>query len=244
MGRYVIMAVAVVCYFAFFASFLYLVGFLAGLPVLPTNVDKGIDAPLAQAMAVDIGLIALFGIQHSVMARPGFKQWWTGMVHPAMERSIYCLAAAVVLAVMFAFWHPIPGQLWSVTDPVGKGVLWALFLFGFATVFISTWLLNHFELFGLAQAWSHLRGTEMAPPRFRTPVFYRHVRHPIYLGFMLLLWATPQMTAGHLLFAAGMTLYTLLGVRYEERDLVVQFGTIYEEYRARVGMIIPGIGKR
>jgi len=244
MNRTFSMAAALACYAAFFAAFVYFAGFVAGFPALPTHVDKGIAAPPAVAAIVDLGLIALFGIQHSVMARPGFKQAWTRIVPPQLERSIYCLAASLALAVMFVFWCPIPAVLWDVTDPLLRALLWAVFGLGFAIVFISTWLISHFELFGLAQAWRHFRGTEAAPPTFRTPAFYRAVRHPIYLGFFLAMWATPHMTVGHMVLAGGLTLYLLVGIHYEERDLVANFGTQYEDYRRRVGMLIPGLGRR
>lgn len=244
MVRSLYMLIALLCYAAFFVSFVYLVGFLAGYPALPTHVDKGIEASTGIAVIVDIALIALFGIQHSVMARPGFKAAWTKIIPPALERSVFCLTTAIVLGVLFAFWHPIPSVVWNVADPTGQVILWVLFALGVGVVFISTWLINHFELFGLAQAWSHFRQTEFAPPRFRTPLFYRFVRHPIYLGFLLALWSTPHMSGGHLLFSLGLTVYTLIGVRYEERDLIGNFGTVYEEYRVRVGMIVPRLGRR
>ncbi|WP_338466611.1 isoprenylcysteine carboxylmethyltransferase family protein [Novosphingobium sp. ZN18A2] len=244
MSRVLGMLTAVLCYFAFFAAFAYFVGFLAGIPELPTNIDKGLVAPAPVAAVIDVALIAFFGIQHSVMARSGFKAAWTRIVPVQLERSVYCLGAAVALAILFAFWHPIDRMVWNVTSPAGQIVLWALFLGGIGVVFISTWLINHFELFGLAQAWSHVRNAPMPDPRFVTPLFYRAVRHPIYTGFFIALWATPHMTAGHVLFAAGMTVYLLIGIRYEERDLVKRFGSTYVEYRASVGMIIPGVGRR
>ena len=243
MIRSAYMLVAIACYFAFFVSFVYLVGFLAGAPFLPSHVDKGIEAVPAVAAIWDIGLIALFGVQHSVMARQSFKAAWTRMVPESLERSIYCLASALVLAALYAFWHPIPAPVWNVTDPLGRNLLWGLFLLGFGIVFISTWLLNHFELFGLAQAWNNWRERTAAAPRMRTPFFYKLVRHPIYTGFFIAFWATPQMSAGHLLLAIGITIYLFIGIRYEERDLVAMFGKDYTDYRAKVGMILPGIGK-
>jgi protein-S-isoprenylcysteine O-methyltransferase Ste14 len=241
MQRALVMLIAVVCYFAFFFSFVYLVGFVAGYPGLPTHVDKGLAAPPAVAAVIDLGLIALFGLQHSVMARPGFKARWP--VPAALERSVFCLATAVVLSVLFAVWHPLTGTVWSVADPLARMALWGLFAAGFAIVFVSTWLINHFELFGLAQAWNHARGHAPQPIVFRTPLFYRLVRHPIYLGFLLAFWATPDMSAGHLLLALGFTLYILIGIRYEERDLIAHFGETYAGYRARVGMVLPWLGR-
>ncbi len=243
MSRVATMLIALLCYFAFFMSFVYLVGFLAGYPGMPTHVDKGLSASTGMAAVIDVALIALFGVQHSVMARRGFKAAWTRIVPPALERSVYCLGSAAALAVLYAFWHPIPAVVWDVTNPTGQLVLWGLFVLGFAVVFVSTWLLNHFELFGLAQAWSHMRGTDLPTSTFRTPLFYRMVRHPIYLGFLIAFWATPHMSAGHLLLSVGMTIYMLIGISYEERDLIAHFGATYVEYRVKVGMIFPGVGR-
>ena len=244
MVRPLYLVVALVCYAAFFASFVYLIGFVAGYPALPTHVDKGLAAPSAIAAIIDLALIALFGVQHSVMARPGFKAWWTRIVPPSIERSVYCLAAAAVLGVLYAFWHPIAGTAWDVTNPAARTVLWVLFGLGWGIVFISTWLISHFELFGLAQVWRHWRGSDAPAAKLTTPVFYRVVRHPIYSGFLLAFWATPTMSYGHLLLAAAMTAYVLIAIGHEERDLVGVFGDDYVSYRKRVGMLVPGIGKR
>lgn len=237
------MFVAVVCYTAFFVSFVYLVGFLAGVGALPTHVDKGIVADTGTAVLWNLGLISLFGIQHSVMARKGFKAAWNNIIPEPIERSLYCLASAVVLGLLYRFWHPIPAVIWEVSNPALRSVIWALFLSGFGIVFISTWLLNHFELFGLAQVWRNWRGTPAAAPQMHTPLFYKLVRHPIYSGFMVAFWATPSMTAGHLLLAVGMTVYLFIGIHYEERDLIETYGKSYAEYRQKVGKLIPGIGK-
>ncbi len=239
-GFYVV--VAAVCYVIFFATFLYLIGFLADLPILPRTVDHGPDALPAMAGLVDVSLIALFGVQHSVMARPAFKRVW--IVPPPIERSIYVLAASIVLILLCAFWRPIPGVVWTVDDRIGAILLWSLFAAGWAIVLLSTFLLNHFELFGLQQVWLSLRGRATASPVFRTPLFYRAVRHPLYSGFFLAFWSTPRMTAGHLLLALGMSVYMLIAIRYEEHDLVDLFGDDYRTYRARVGMLIPGVGRQ
>ena len=244
MSRILAIPVALLCYAAFFASFTYLIGFTAGLDVLPTNVDKGLSAPPLTAALINIALIALFGIQHSVMARPRFKAAWTRAVHPAMERSVYCLAAALCLFAMFAFWHPIEGTIWSVSIEGARIAIWGLFPLGWTILFVATWLISHFELFGLAQAWRHSRGIEPTQQSFRTPFLYRWVRHPIYSGFLLAFWATPDMTYGHLLFAIGMSIYVFIGISHEERDLLSQFGETYTDYRARVGSICPGFGRR
>lgn len=235
------MLFAVISYLLFFLTFLYLVGFVSGL-VVPRTIDGAVtSAPLVAAF-VDIVLIAMFGVQHSVMARPAFKAQFTRMVHPSIERSFYVLATVAVLWVIFAFWQPIPAVIWATTGGVAMA-LWIGFAIGWAIVFASTWMLDHFELFGLRQAWFGFRGVEDTMPRFRQPLLYRAVRHPIYLGFLLAFWAIPVMTVGHLIFAGGMTVYILIAIRYEERDLIDALGVAYVEYRKRVGMIVPGIGK-
>ena len=244
MARPLYLVVALVCYAAFFAAFVYLIGFVAGYPALPTHIDKGLAAPPLMAAIIDLALIALFGVQHSVMARPGFKASWTRIVPPPIERSVYCLASAGVLGVLYAFWHPISGTVWDVVNPAARAVLWGLFALGWGIVFISTWLISHFELFGLAQVWRHWRGSAAPEVKLTTPGFYRVVRHPLYSGFLLAFWAIPTMSYGHLLLAAAMTVYVLIAVGYEERDLVGTFGGAYEDYRKRVGMLVPGVGRR
>lgn len=244
MMRAIAMLVAVVCYAAFFASFLYLIGFVAGFDALPSHVDKGRDLAPGAAVAVNLALIALFGVQHSVMARQGFKRAWTRLVPPPVERSVYCLASAAVLVVLFAFWAPIGGSVWSVENPAVRMVIWSVFFAGWTILLVSTFLINHFELFGLAQAWRHFRGGEAQPPRLTFPLFYKWVRHPLYTGFVIAFWATPDMTYSHLLLAVGFTIYVLVGIAHEEKDLVAHFGDQYLDYRRRVGSLIPGVGKR
>lgn len=233
---------AVVAYAIFLATFLYLIGFVGDLPGLPRTVDRGLEGPVELAVAVNLALIALFGIQHSVMARQGFKRAWTRIVPKQAERSVYVLAASLALIVLFAFWHPIEGTLWYATGPLAT-VLWVAFAIGWLLVLLSTFLINHFELFGLQQGWFHASGREAAAPQFRQPLFYKLVRHPIYAGFVIAFWATPHMTYGHLLLAVGMSLYILIAIRHEERDLVALFGRDYEDYRGRVGMLVPRIGR-
>ena len=242
--RALFMGISVVIYAIFFATFLYLIGFVGNLPELPLTVDRGPEAAIGTAIVVDVMLIALFGLQHSIMARQGFKRAWTSFVPLPLERSVYVLCASAALIVMFGFWLPIPDTVWNVTNPLAETLLWALFALGWMVVLLTTFLINHFELFGLQQAWLHLRGRDASHPTFRQPLFYKWVRHPLYLGFYLAFWATPHMTYGHLLLAAGVSVYMLIAIRYEERDLVHLFGDDYERYRQEVGMLIPGIGRR
>lgn len=244
MTRAFLMVIAVACYTAFFLSFVYLVGFVGNFPGLPSTVNQGPAATATMAVVVDLALIALFGLQHSVMARSSFKAAWTKIIPAPIERSLYCLASAIVLLVLYRFWLPIPQVIWDVRGSGLGMVLLMLFGLGWLIVFISTWLLSHFELFGLAQVWRNLTGSAEPADDFRTPGFYRLVRHPIYTGFFLAFWATPMMTVGHLLLADGMTVYILIGISYEERDLMARFGDRYAEYRGKVGMLIPGLGKR
>ncbi len=235
----------VVAYLFFLATFVYAIGFVGNVALLPTTIDSGTAAPLVETLVVDLALLGLFAVQHSVMARRGFKRWWTKVVPEAVERSTFVLAATAALALLLWQWRPIAEPvLWSVSDPVARFVLQAVFWAGWGVLLVSTFLINHFELFGLRQVWANLRGQSLPEPVFHTPLFYRHVRHPIYLGFVLAFWATPQMTAGHLLFAAACTGYILIGIWFEERDLIAQFGQRYQVYRQQVGMLFPKFGAR
>lgn len=242
MTRTLHMAIALICYFAFFGSFLYLIGFVGNLPGLPMTVDRSLTPSGGNAMLVNLGLIALFGFQHSVMARSVFKAGITRVVPPVLERSVFCLASAAVLVALYCLWQPMTGLVWDVQSSGGQMALWLLFAVGWLIVLVSTFLLNHFELFGLAQPWRTLRGTAAPADTFATPGFYRSVRHPIYAGFVLAFWAIPTMTHGHLLLAVGMTVYILIGIRYEERDLVARFGAQYSAYKDKVGMLFPRFG--
>jgi protein-S-isoprenylcysteine O-methyltransferase Ste14 len=242
--RALFMGFSLIAYAIFLATFLYLIGFVGGLSALPTTVDKGPAAAPAAALIINIALIAIFGLQHSVMARQGFKRAWTRFVPWPIERSVYVLFASAALMLMFVFWRPIAGDVWNVTNPLGEMSLWALFFTGWGIVLLATFLINHFELFGLQQAWFHLQGRQASHPVFHQPLLYKWVRHPLYLGFFLAFWSTPHMTYGHLLLAVGVSIYMLIAIRYEERDLVHLFGEQYVQYRARVGMLIPGIGRR
>lgn len=232
-------------YLFFLATFVYAIGFVGNLPLLPKTIDSGATAPLAETLVVNLALLGLFAVQHSVMARRGFKRWWNQVIPESMERSTYVLAASAALALLLWQWRPIAVPvLWSVADPIGRLVLYGVFWLGWGVLLISTFLINHFELFGLRQVWANLRGQALPAPTFHTPLFYRHVRHPIYLGFVLAFWATPQMTAGHFLFAAACTAYILIGIWFEERDLLAQFGQRYVVYRQQVGMLFPKFGAR
>ena len=244
MSRLLTLLFAIVCYAIFFATFLYLIVFVGDFAFSGRTVDVGPEAaPLAAAL-IDVALITLFGLQHSVMARPAFKARWTRIVPPAAERSVYVLAASIALMILFLGWRPIGAIVWNVTNPLLASLLWALFWIGWATVLVSTFLINHFELFGLQQAWFHVRDRQAPPPELRQPFFYRWVAHPLYAGFFLAFWAAPEMTAGHLLLAAGVSIYMLIAIRYEERDLTNLFGEDYRRYRAGVGGLVPRFRRR
>ena len=228
----------VICYVIFLGTFLYAVGFVGNL-VVPKSIDSGLEVPLAEAVTIDVLLLGLFAIQHSLMARPSFKRWWTRFVSPPIERSTYVLASSLLLALIFWQWRPMPASVWDLHQPVALIALWTLFGLGWVTVLISTFLIDHFDLFGLRQVFLYATGRPTPPVPFRTTALYRFVRHPIMLGFVIAFWATPVMTWGHLLFASLTTAYIVIGVQLEERDLRTAFGRTYEEYREQVSMIVP-----
>jgi protein-S-isoprenylcysteine O-methyltransferase Ste14 len=233
----------VTAYLFFLGSYLYAIGFIGNFAV-PTRLDGPARGPLGVALAVNAGLLALFAVQHSVMARPWFKDWWTRFVPRPVERSTYVLFSSVALIALFALWRPMGGVVWSVGDPAGRLALRALFAFGWALVLASTILINHFDLFGLRQVWLALRGVPYTAVRFATPGPYGLVRHPLYVGWLFAFWMTPTMTLAHLVFAAATTAYILIAIQFEERDLVREHGAAYEDYRRRVPMLLPFARRR
>ena len=244
MSRAVILLISGLCYAIFLATFLYLIAFVGDVPWVPRTVDRGPETAFGAAIGVNLALVLLFGLQHSVMARPGFKRVWTRVVPPPIERSVYVLVASLVLILLFAAWRPISGTIWDVTGTALEWPMWLLFGAGWLIVLVSTFLINHFELFGLQQAWLNLRGRQAAEPELRQPLFYRWVAHPLYSGFFLAFWATPQMSYGHLVLAGGMSAFMLIAIRYEERDLTDHFGDDYRRYRSKVGMLMPKLRER
>lgn len=233
----------VVCYAVFFLTFLYAIGFLGDFGV-PRTVDTGgPETSTGLAFAINVGLLGLFGVQHSVMARQGFKKMWTKFVPLPVERSTYVLFSSLALILLFWQWRPMPGVIWDVESAVGRGILWALFGLGWLLVLVATFLINHFELFGLRQVWRHLRGLGPTPVEFKEPFLYKVVRHPLYVGWITAFWAIPTMTAGHLVFALVATGYILVAIQLEERDLM-SFHPEYAEYLKRVPMLIPGLRRK
>jgi methanethiol S-methyltransferase len=225
-------------YLLFLATFLYAVAFVGGFAV-PTRLDGPATTEFPRALAIDTALLGVFALQHSVMARPWFKRWWTQIVPWAIERSTYVLAASLALDLLFWQWHPLGGSVWTIDRPALRALIWSIFGFGWLQMLMITFYINHFDLFGLRQVWLHLVGRQYTRVGFATPAPYRFVRHPLYLGFVLAFWAAPTMTAAHLLFAVATTAYIVLAIQFEERDLAREHGTSYEEYRRRVPMLLP-----
>ncbi len=243
MNRIAAFVYGAVSYALFLATFLYAIAFVGNIGVAQT-IDGEAQVPFGQALLINTLLLGIFAVQHSGMARPGFKEWWTRIVPKPIERSTYVLLASLALLLLFHKWQPMGGVIWDVQNPIGQGVLYSLFAFGWLLVLYATFLINHFDLFGLRQVWLYLRSKDYAPIGFRTPGIYKHVRHPLYLGFVLGFWAIPTMTAAHLVFALITTAYMLIAIQLEERDLVQALGENYVEYRRRVPMLLPGFAGR
>lgn len=232
----------IICYLIFFASFLWLILFLGGFEAYaPTTVNDGTSNSFVFSLFINVGLIALFGIQHTVMARQSFKEKWTKIVAKPIERSTYVLFSSIALILLLWFWQPLPQPVWQVDATWATLVLEWGFWLGWLILFLSTWMIDHFNLFGLKQVWNYLKGNEANPPRFMEPGFYKYVRHPLMLGFLIAFWSIPDMTVGHMIFSGGMSLYILVGVYFEEKAMTRRFGDKYENYRDRVPKFFPGI---
>ena len=237
MGKLLAVLYGVASYAFFFVTFLYAIAFVEDLPV-PKTIDSGPAGPLVPSLLINAALLGVFAVQHSVMARPAFKAWWTRIVPAQVERSTYVLFASLALALVLWQWRPAPAIVWTVTGPAAMA-LTTLSYVGFLVLLTSTFLINHFDLFGLRQVFAYASGREIPPAEFRTPLFYRVVRHPLYLGFIIAFWAAPVMSVGHLFFAAGATAYILIAIQFEEHDLIAHFGDTYRDYKKRVSMIVP-----
>jgi protein-S-isoprenylcysteine O-methyltransferase Ste14 len=238
MSRFLALLFGLLVYVFFLGTFSYAIGFVGNVYV-PKSIDSGPAGPISSSLLLDVLLLSAFAVQHSVLARQSFKRRWTRIISWQVERSMFVLAASLVLALLLWQWRPLPQVIWDVRGSAGSLVLKALFWAGWGVLLVSTFLINHFELFGLSQVWAWFRGHEYHHPAFKTPSFYRYVRHPIYLGFVIAFWSAPVMTAGHLLFSIATTGYILLGIYFEERDLAASYGQQYREYQAKVPMLVP-----
>lgn len=237
MGKSIALLYGLICYVLFLGTFLYAIGFVGDF-IVPKNIDGGIPGPVVTAIVVNVLLLGLFAVQHSIMARPAFKSWWTKFISPSVERATFVLATNLALILLYWQWRPMLGTVWSVDDPTWRMVLWAVFAIGWAIVLLSTFMIGHFELFGVTQVLGKQRRIE-GDEEFKEPGFYKLVRHPIMVGFIIAFWATPDMTQGHLLFAVVTTAYILIAIQLEERDLIVMLGQAYINYRARVPALVP-----
>ena len=243
MNRVAALAYGTVCYAIFFASFLYAIGFVGGF-IVPTTLDGAPTAPLLTAVGINLTLLSIFAVQHSVMARPAFKRLWTRIVPEHLERSTYVLFSSLALIAVFAHWEPMGGTVWQIESTTGQAIAYTLFAFGWGLVLYATFLINHFDLFGLRQVWLYFRGKNYTPLTFRVPGAYKLVRHPLYVGWFFAFWATPNMTAAHFFFAAVCSAYILVAIQLEERDLIDSLGKDYEDYRKRVPSLIPGLKRK
>jgi protein-S-isoprenylcysteine O-methyltransferase Ste14 len=244
MNRIITLLYGTVSYAIFFGTFLYAVAFLGNLPLAPKTIDSGVETRWVEAVAINLLLLTLFALQHSVMARPGFKRWWTRFVSQPAERSTYVLASSVAMILLFWGWQPLPAEVFVIDHSFARGVVTALFLGGVGLVLYATFLIDHFDLFGLRQVVLHFRGKPYSEKRFVTPSLYRHVRHPLYVGWFITFWATPDMTVGHLLMAVVTTAYILVAVIFEERDLSAHLGDAYRQYRQQTPKFVPRLTSR
>ena len=242
-ARVTILLYGIFCYLVFFATFLYAIAFLGDFGV-PKSIDSGAQGPFIQALAVDALLLGLFAVQHSLMARPWFKRAWTRLVPPVAERSTYVLFASLAMIAMFWKWQPMGGLIWQLDSTIGRAFAYGIYAFGWALLLFATFLIDHFDLFGLRQVYLNFRGQEYTGLRFRTPLLYRYVRHPIYVGWLCIFWATPRMSVAHLVFAVATTAYILIAISWEERDLLRAHGEVYQRYREQVPKLIPTLGAR
>jgi protein-S-isoprenylcysteine O-methyltransferase Ste14 len=239
MKRVTTLTYGVVCYGIFFATFLYLIGFLGNF-IVPVTIDGELQGSFIMACLVNAGLFMIFGVQHSVMARPGFKKAWTKIVPEAAERSTYVLFSSLALIILFVFWKPMGGIVWDIQNTTGQAVMYGVFGLGWVTILYTTFLINHFDLFGLRQVWLYFRGRPYTNLEFKIPSLYKVIRHPLYIGWLMAIWATPTMSIAHLVFAVASAAYIMIAIYYEEKDLVNHFGSTYVEYKETVPMLVPG----